>query len=108
VVTCLKRGENDLHVVRLLPLAPHHIFFIKIQIALTFLAPAYPGYLGNEPVKRVTVFLCLSEVPPSHDFRWCCSPRAMHVSTRMWANAQRDGRCAEHRWRPLFNVAKFG
>ena len=27
--------------------------------------------------------------------------------TRMWANAQRDGRPAEHRWRPLFNVAKL-
>jgi len=26
----------------------------------------------------------------------------------MWANAQRDGRPAEHRWRPLFNTAKFG
>jgi len=30
------------------------------------------------------------------------------VDTRMWANAQRDGRPAEHRWRPLFNAAKFG
>ena len=28
--------------------------------------------------------------------------------TRIWANAQRDGRPAEHRWRPLFNAAKFG
>jgi len=28
--------------------------------------------------------------------------------TRMWANGQRDGRPAEHRWRPLFNAAKFG
>jgi len=28
--------------------------------------------------------------------------------TRMWANAQRDGRPAERRWRPLFNAAKFG
>ena len=27
---------------------------------------------------------------------------------RMWANAQRDGRLAEYRWRPLFNAAKFG
>jgi len=27
---------------------------------------------------------------------------------RMWANAQRDGRPAEHRWLPLFNAAKFG
>jgi len=26
----------------------------------------------------------------------------------MWANAQRDGRTAEYRWRPLFNAAKFG
>jgi len=28
--------------------------------------------------------------------------------TRMWVNAQRDGRPAEHGWRPLFNAAKFG
>jgi len=28
--------------------------------------------------------------------------------TRMWANAQRDGRPAEYRWRTLFNAAKFG
>jgi len=26
-----------------------------------------------------------------------------HDITRMWANAQPDGRPAEHRWRPLFN-----
>ena len=26
----------------------------------------------------------------------------------MWANAQRDGRPAEYRWRPPFNAAKFG
>jgi len=29
-------------------------------------------------------------------------------ATRMWADAQRDGRPAEYRWRPLFNAAKFG
>jgi len=29
-------------------------------------------------------------------------------NTRMWANAQHDGRPAERRWRPLFNAAKFG
>jgi len=28
--------------------------------------------------------------------------------TKMWANAQRDGRPAKHGWRPLFNAAKFG
>ena len=32
----------------------------------------------------------------------------MNKWTRMWANAQPDGRPAEHRWRPLFNGAKFG
>jgi len=26
----------------------------------------------------------------------------------MWANAQRDGRPAEYRWRPLFNAVNFG
>ena len=26
----------------------------------------------------------------------------------MWANAQRDGRPTEYRWRSLFNAAKFG
>jgi len=39
-------------------------------------------------------------------------PIPMHTSnlklTRMWANDQRDGRPAEHRWSPLFNAAKFG
>jgi len=26
----------------------------------------------------------------------------------MWADAQRDGRTADYRWRPLFNAANFG
>ena len=34
--------------------------------------------------------------------------RGIDDITRMWANAQPDGRPAEHRWRPLFNAAKFG
>ena len=33
--------------------------------------------------------------------------KALQISTRMWANAQPDGRPAEHRWRPLFNATKF-
>ena len=33
---------------------------------------------------------------------------AKKKQTRMWANAQRDDRPAENRWRPLFNAAKFG
>ena len=36
----------------------------------------------------------------------CCPLQGK--KTRMWANAQRDGRPAEDRWRTLFNTAKFG
>jgi len=35
--------------------------------------------------------------------RGCLNP-----ITRMWANAQRDGRPAAYRCHPLFNAAKFG
>ena len=34
-------------------------------------------------------------------------PHGNITETTMWANAQRDGRPAEYRWRPLFNDAKF-
>jgi len=37
-----------------------------------------------------------------------CQREAEHNQLGMWANAQRDGRPAEYRWRPLFNSAKFG
>jgi len=36
------------------------------------------------------------------------SYKSITFKTRLWANAQPDGRPAEHRWRPLFNAAKFG
>ena len=31
-----------------------------------------------------------------------------NTKLEMWANAQRDGRPAKYRWRPLFDTAKFG
>jgi len=38
-----------------------------------------------------------------------CNEGSLNLyTTRMWANAQRDGRPAEYSWRPLFNAAKFG
>jgi len=37
-----------------------------------------------------------------------CALAHILVVTRMWANAQPDGRPTEHRWRPLFNAGKFG
>jgi len=45
------------------------------------------------------------------DHRLCNSIQSMLTVTRfqleMWANAQRDGRPAEHRWRPV-QRRKFG
>jgi len=38
----------------------------------------------------------------------CYAGRPSQNDTRMWANAQRDGRPTKYRWRPLFNAAKFG
>jgi len=43
-----------------------------------------------------------------HKLKAVRSLGADYQQTRMWANAQRDGRPAEYRWRPLFNAAKFG
>jgi len=34
--------------------------------------------------------------------------KSKYTKLEMWANAQRDGRPAEYRWRPLYNAAKFG
>jgi len=40
--------------------------------------------------------------------RWDYARKKKKKETRMWVNAQRDGRPATYRWRPLFNAAKFG
>jgi len=38
----------------------------------------------------------------------CAIKDTLEKKLEMWANAQRDGRPAEYRWRPQFNAAKFG
>jgi len=44
-----------------------------------------------------------------HEMKVVCSyGRKVCQTLEMWANAQRDGRPVEYRWRPLFNAAKFG
>jgi len=53
MVVCLQQSANDLHMVQPMPLSPHHMCFIKIQIGLTFLMPACPG---KEAVKQVSVW----------------------------------------------------
>jgi len=41
VVICLEQGANNLHMVQLMPLPPHHV-------------PAYPACLGKQAIKRVS------------------------------------------------------
>jgi len=47
-----------------------------------------------------------AQTDTTHTTNIMCMP--FHHPTRMWANAQRDGRPATYRWRPLFNAAKYG
>jgi len=57
MVICLQQGANDLHIIQLMPLPIVISCFIKIQIGLTFLVPAYSGCPGKEAVKRFLAIL---------------------------------------------------
>jgi len=46
VVICLQRDANDLYMVQLMLLPPHHLWF-------TFLVLAYPGCPRKKAVKRM-------------------------------------------------------
>jgi len=48
------------------------------------------------------------EITSINNNEFCTVHVQFKSKTRMWANAQPDGRPAEHRCRPLFNAAKFG
>jgi len=64
--------------------------------------------VGHEPIQ----YRLLSADTPIKDTinneDWpslCQNPNLNPTELEMWANAQRDGRPAEYRWRPLFNAA---
>ena len=52
----------------------------------------------------------LLKIKQEHTKTQCCIIGLDHIiyKTRMWANAQHDGRPAEYSWCPLLNAAKFG
>ena len=54
---------------------------------------------GRQQIANVNVTFTFAEMAKTHK---------KQTNTRMWARAERDGRPAEHRWRLLFNAAKFG
>ena len=60
--------------------------------------------LGGASVQRCKVWLMPTTRVPCSNAAKTQNP----LKLEMWANAQRDGRPAEYRWRPLFNAAKFG
>jgi len=53
VVICLERGANDLQMVQLMPLLPHHLSLQQIQNGLPFWCrlSAYPVVLEKKAVK---------------------------------------------------------
>ena len=53
VVICLERGADDLHMVHLMPLPPHHLLLQWNPELFTFLVPAYPGCPGKKAVKCI-------------------------------------------------------
>ena len=63
----------------------------------------WPPYASHSNITREAAefYECLED-------NFFYSARRGTYKTRMWANAQPDGRPDEHRWRPLFNAAKFG
>ena len=52
---CLQRGANDLHMVQLRPLPPHHLLLQQNLEWFILLVPAYPGCPGIKAVKRLCV-----------------------------------------------------
>jgi len=52
VAICLEQGANDLHMVQLMPLLPHHLF-ASIKSRMAYLSSAaYPGCPGKRPLNR--------------------------------------------------------
>ena len=80
-------------------------FLIRVSVALlVYRVMCRPK---SASVKAFCLLLCFEE------FSFCLVYLLIYLLakiefTRMWANAQPDGRPAEHRWCPLFNAAKFG
>ena len=56
MVICLERGANDLHMVQLMPLPPHHLLLRQIQNGLSFWYRPTQVVLVKKASKRLCVF----------------------------------------------------
>ena len=57
VVVCLEQGANDLHMVQLMPLPPHHLLLQQNPEWFILLVPTHPGCPGKRPL-NVCVCVC--------------------------------------------------
>jgi len=62
MVICLECGANDLHMVQLMPLPPHHLLLQQNPQWFTFLVLAYPGCPEKKAVKCMCACV-LSDIP---------------------------------------------
>ena len=56
MVICLEQSANDLHMVWLMPLPPHHLCFSKIQNGLSF------WYQPTQVVLEKKVCVCVVNI----------------------------------------------
>ena len=59
MIICLQRGANDLHMVQLMPLPPHHLLLQQNPEWFILLVPTNPGCPGKKAVKRLCACVCL-------------------------------------------------
>jgi len=88
------------------------LFSIKVPILVKLCPTVIEILTFNKWSQKFTVFRSVISYLQSMELTdvsiYAIVALAKQKQTRMWANAQPDGRPAEHRWRPLFNAAKFG
>ena len=58
MVICLERDANDLLMVQLMPLPPHHLLLQQNPEWFILLVPAYPGFPGKKAIKCLCVCVC--------------------------------------------------
>ena len=63
MVICLERGANDLHVVQLMPLPPHHLLLQQNPEWFILLLTAYPGCPGKRPLNICVCVWHISNIP---------------------------------------------
>ena len=64
MVICLECGANDLHMVHLMPLPPHHPWLQQNPEWFILLVLAYAGCPGKKAVKRLCVCVSLQKILP--------------------------------------------